>query len=231
VTWPPELDAWYGPHAQWPLAFRADDIDQIVRRCASTFTMNTIVELGCGLSTRRERLANLDLSAWFDLDLPPVSALRREWGAGGTQLAGSVLDEAWMDQLTGDPASHIFIAEGLLYYLPRESVDRLLKTLRLRFAGSLILIDVLGANDYPKLLENTRTVGAPIAWKLESDFDRVLDDFGLGEVEGFEPDRLLEDATARYWHRFDAKMRGLIYFGMNNELFRKGRSGNVLGRL
>ena len=89
----------------------------------------------------------------------------------------------------------------------------------------------LGANDYPKLLENSSAVGTPIAWKLESDFDRVLGDFGLAEVAGFEPDRLLQDATARYWRRFDATMRGLIYFGLNNELFRKGRSGNVLGRL
>ena len=136
-----------------------------------------------------------------------------------------------MDQLGGDRASHVFIAEGLFYYLPRPEVDRLLLSLRRRFAGSVMLLDVLGAYDFAQLLENSRAVGTPIEWGFEGEFEGVLSELGLSEIEGFEPDRLMEEAMARYWHRFDAATRGLLYFGINNELFRKHRSGNVLGRL
>jgi O-methyltransferase involved in polyketide biosynthesis len=230
VSWPAELDLWYGPRAQWPLAFRADDLDRIVRRYVGTSSM-TIVELGCGLSTRRHRLSDLPIARWFDLDLPPVVELRRSWGAGEPQLAASVLDEAWMDQLDGDPSSHVFIAEGLFYYLPRAEVDRLFLALRRRFAGSVVLLDVLGAYDHAQLLENTRAVGTPIAWGFEGVFDESLGELGLAPVEGFEPDRLTAEATRRYWHRFDATTRGLIYFALHNELFKSHRSGNVLGRL
>jgi O-methyltransferase involved in polyketide biosynthesis len=229
VSWPAELDLWYGPRAQWPLAFRADDMDRIVRRYAAASEVKTMVELGCGLSTRRHRLTDLALGG-FDLDLPPVVELRSSWGATES-VAVSVLDEVWMDRLVGDPAAHVFVAEGLFYYLPRTEVDRLFLELRRRFAGSVMLLDVLGAYDHAQLLENTRAVGTPIAWGFEGAFDDVLPELGMTVVEGFEPDRLTADATQRYWHRFDATTRGLIYFALNNELFRSHRSGNVLGRL
>ncbi len=94
----------------------------------------------------------------------------------------------------------------------------------------MLLMDVLGANDYPVLLKNTTAVGTPIRWKYEGNFDDVLEAFQLEGIEEFEPDRLTNDALKRYWHRFDAKARGAIYFAMNSALG-QSRSGMVLGRL
>lgn len=235
VTWPPELDAWYSADAQYPIAFRADDVDHILWGYASPLPALTVVELGCGLSTRRSRIGeHLPLERWIDVDLPEVIALRRSWGDAGDRhhlVARSVLDRRWMDEVTGDPASLVFLAEGLLYYLPRAEVDQLLLELRSRFPGAVLLLDVLGANDYPTLLRNTTAVGSPVTWKLEADFDDVLGDLGLCVVPGLEPDRLMADALARYWPRFDAKLRGAIYWARSNPLVWRGRSGMVLGRL
>lgn len=234
LSWPEELDPWYADDAQANLAFRADDLDRIVRRYAATQPAVRITELGCGLSTRQDRLSDLSVEHWLDVDLPEVVDLRHSWGAGGDRhehVGGSVLDHAWMDHLGGDPASHIFIAEGLLYYLPRPDVDTLLAELARRFAGSVLTMDVIGANDYPKLLENTTSVGSPIQWKFEGEYKNVLEDFDLQTVEGFEPDRLTKEMLARYWHRFSAGLQGSIYWARNVEEFWQRRSGTILGRL
>jgi O-methyltransferase involved in polyketide biosynthesis len=227
VEWPSELDTWYDPSAQSSLALRADDIDRIVRRYQSYDDPLTLVELGCGLSTRRHRLADLDLQGFVDLDLPEVIALRERWGVHGG-LASSVLDLAWLDRIEGRP---FFVAEGLLYYLPRSEVDRLLGALRARFAGAPFLFDLLGRNDHPALLESTRRVGTPIQWRYDVGFDEALEHFGLGVIEGFEPDVLMNEALARYWHRFDDRVRVGIYYAQHSPPIWAGRSGMILGKL
>jgi hypothetical protein len=193
-----------------------------------------VIELGAGLSTRCQRLMEEGYEAerWVDLDLEPVAALRRSLGAPGEQLAGSVLDLGWLDRIgEPDPEQLIFIAEGLFYYLPRAEVDTLLGVMAQRFPGAALLIDVLGRNDYPTLLEHTRAVGTPILWKLERDYAEVLPDLGLDPIPGFEPDRLMDEMLARYWHRFDKTLQGGIFVARQSPAFWAGRSGNVLGRL
>jgi O-methyltransferase involved in polyketide biosynthesis len=232
VSWPPELDRWYQPQARDALAFRADDIDRILAQYFSIEEPSTVIELGCGLSTRRSRLAGLPIQRWVDLDLPEVVALRRAWGIDSEQIASSVLDHAWMDRLgRSAPDRHLFIAEGLFYYLPRAEVDALFLELRRRFPGSAIIFDVVGINDYATLLENTKSAGTPIVWKLENDYANVLAEFGLSVIDALDPDRLMDEALMRYWDRFDAKLQGAIYFVMSSDLLRRGRSGTVLGRL
>ncbi len=234
VEWPVELDLWYRPDTQSGLARRADDINRIARRAVETLGVDRIIELGCGLSTRSARLSDLRLAHWFDVDLPEVIALRTRWGVGGarhTQIASSVLDHAWIDRLHGEPHRHLFIAEGLLYYLPREEVDALIDALGRRFAGSLVLTDMVGRINHPKLLEQTRAVGTPVRWRFEGDFDDVLADLGLVAVPELEPNLLSREAVARYWSRFDKAARGVIFFSMHQPALWSSRSGNVLGRL
>lgn len=230
LSWPPELDGWYQPDAQLALALRADDVDRIVRRYVAAAQPRSIVELGCGLSTRRQRLPELAHLAWLDLDLPPLIAVREALGAPPPHRGCSVLDPSWISSLPAGP-DHLFIAEGLFYYLPRAEVDALLTAMAQRFEGSALLFDVVGATDYPKLLENSRSVGAPITWKLERDFDEVLLDFGLEPIPQLTPDQLMHEALTRYWERFDRRTQGLIYFAMNTPEVWARRSGMVLGRL
>lgn len=233
VHWPSELDAWYLDRAQTPLALRAHDFDVILSRFASKRPGLTVVELGCGLSTRAHRLRDLGVKRWIDLDLPSVIELRRRWGATDEdQLAYSVLDPAWMDFVPAEEAERlIFVAEGLLYYLPRSEVDGLIATLADRFRGAALLLDALGAMDYERLQQHTADLDTPIQWAVPAPLEDALHDLGLQPVDGFSPERLHDDMLQRYWHRFDAKLRGLIYAGRAIPAIWGQRSGNVLGTL
>src|SRR5512136_3376336 len=79
-----------------------------------------IVDLGCGLDTRFERIDNGSME-WYGLDLPEVIELRKELLEETTRshfVGCSVLDFSWMDALSGREGKRIlFLAEGVLVYL------------------------------------------------------------------------------------------------------------------
>ena len=102
----------------------------------------TIVNLGCGLDTTFERVDNGRLR-WFDLDLPDVIALRREFiQEGGRRrfLACSLLDPNWLKEL-GKPEALLFVAMGVLYYLRESDLRAFLFRLANTFASCELLFD------------------------------------------------------------------------------------------
>ena len=107
-----------------------------------------VVNLGCGLDDRRRRVDNGRLR-WFDVDFPEVIALRRRFLPETERMrfiASSVLDLEWLDQLPTEPGSaYLFVAEGLLMYLPPEGVRALVTTLSTRFPGCELVAEVAGA--------------------------------------------------------------------------------------
>ena len=228
LDWPAELDDWYADKAQTNIALRAADLDHLVRRLAAEEPVATVVELGCGFSTRSSRLHDLDVR-WVGIDLPEVVALRRAWGAGGNDVARSVVDRAWMQAIGRGP--HVFVAEGLFYYLPRAEVDALLNDMHHAFPGAVLLMDVLGAFDFPTLRAHTERVGAPIQWHLERAFTEVLEDFGLAPIDGFAPDEVAQRALRRYFTRLDPAAQVMTWWALNAGVLPPQRSGNVVGRL
>lgn len=57
---------------------RSAMFDEWVKEFLRSHPQGTVVEIGCGLNTRFERLDNGRLH-WFDLDLPEVVELRRKF--------------------------------------------------------------------------------------------------------------------------------------------------------
>jgi hypothetical protein len=111
--------------------------DWWVRQFLAAHPEGTIVELGAGLNTRFERTDN-GTAHWFELDLPDTIDLRRRFFADTDRrrmVAGSVLDEDWMDLVAGEPGPYLFIAEGVLVYLPEDDVTRTLSRISERFAA------------------------------------------------------------------------------------------------
>jgi len=81
----------------------------------------TIVEIGCGLNTRFERLDN-GQAQWFELDLPDSLALRRQFFRDQprrTMLAASVLDIDWMDTIAATGGPWCFVSEAVMIYLEK----------------------------------------------------------------------------------------------------------------
>ena len=118
-------------------------IDRIIRSTLQRFPDAIIVNLGCGLDTTFDRVDNGSLR-WYDLDLPDVIALRREYITETTRcrfLACSILDECWMDQV--QPTSQVlFIVAGVLYYFNEDEVHTILHRIADRFPGCEMVFDV-----------------------------------------------------------------------------------------
>ncbi len=115
-------------------------------RCAQAFLGRhpdgTVVDIGCGLDTRFYRIDNGSMR-YLGLDLPQVIEVRRRLLPESPRLSllcGSVLDFAWMDQVS-PPA--VFIAEGVLVYLDEPDVKRLLLEMHRRFPGAEFAFDVI----------------------------------------------------------------------------------------
>jgi len=89
----------------------------------------TVVNLGCGLDTTFERVDNGRLQ-WFDLDLPDVIALRRNFIHESDRrrfLSSSLLDTAWLACVNRERPV-FFTAMGVLYYIPGSQLKSFLKT-------------------------------------------------------------------------------------------------------
>jgi O-methyltransferase involved in polyketide biosynthesis len=123
---------------------RAREIDRHVRAFLETCPDGIIVEIGCGLDTRFNRLDN-GSAQWFHLDFPQVIALRRQFFDETPTcrfLSYSVLDRTWLDAIKPVSGQRVlFVAEAVFPYIAGSDVKDLFLTLKARFPGSEIIFD------------------------------------------------------------------------------------------
>lgn len=118
-------------------------------RYAQAFLKNNpdgvVVDIGCGLDTRFERLDNGQMT-WLGLDLPEVIGLRKKLLPEQPRcqvLACSALDFRWMEAVSAEARPVYFLSEGVLPYFEETEVKRLFLALVERFPGSEIVFDGL----------------------------------------------------------------------------------------
>ena len=109
-----------------------------------------VVHIGCGLDSRFERVENKKVE-WYDLDLPDVIELRREFIGDEREryhlLACSVLEDAWLETVSahGMRLHHarpfLFLAEGVFMYFEEAQVKSLVLRLHDRFPGAELVFD------------------------------------------------------------------------------------------
>ncbi len=122
--------------------------DNAVRKFIDSHPSPVVVNVGCGLDTRFQRVGNKK-ALFYDMDLPEVIALRRELipeEPGNVYIAASLLDTDWMDELRckHPDAQFIFIVEGVLMYFYEKQVRDFLHRLASRFEGGEVWFDVCG---------------------------------------------------------------------------------------
>jgi O-methyltransferase involved in polyketide biosynthesis len=122
---------------------RTSILDKHVGAFIAKHRAGLIVNLGCGLDTRFYRLDNESI-VWIELDLPDVIALRRRLDEPPSTrhrlLAGSVLDQRWVDEIdrfADQPV--LLVAEGLLPYFTEEQHKLIFGYLARRFPGQEML--------------------------------------------------------------------------------------------
>jgi len=118
----------------WPMVVRTALIDELVTRSIANGT-DTVINLAAGLDARPWRL---DLPAelrWFDVDLEPMLAYKREgigdaaphcrYEALGADLRDAAARAAVFEWASAGARRTLVISEGLLVYLEPEQVSAL----------------------------------------------------------------------------------------------------------
>ena len=120
--------------------------DRYVESFLEAYPQGTVIEVGCGLDTRFDRVDNGHLR-WFDLDLPDTIALRRHFfddEPRRTMIAASVLETDWMARVKATGGPWMFVAEAVLIYLDAADARRAIVGLAKHFPGTRIAFDTTG---------------------------------------------------------------------------------------
>ena len=122
--------------------------DRAVRRFIEAHSRPVVVNVGCGLDTRFQRIGD-GKAVFYDLDLPEVITLRRELipeQPDNVYIEASLLETDWMDDLRRKhpEAEFIFIVEGVLMYFYEKQVKAFLHHVASRFGGGELWFDVCG---------------------------------------------------------------------------------------
>lgn len=133
----------------WASCVRTRLMDGYLQQLLQRYPGATVVEIGCGLNTRYERLAT-GQGVWFDLDVPEVHELWQQFFVSHDRrrfMATSAYDLRWLDcvaEVAQGP--YIFVAEASLIYFDAADNRRLFAALAERFPGSFIIFDSVRAS-------------------------------------------------------------------------------------
>lgn len=172
------------------LALRARKFDDYCHRFLHRHPNGVIVELGCGLSSRFSRIDNGTVT-WYDLDLPEVIALRKQFfqqTPRSIMISSDVLDFRWMDQITPTASPALFLAEGLLMYLHEADVQPLILTMQEKFPGcelvcemqNTFVINTLKKKRWKKKFQKDHHLGAEATMHFGITDGKDLESWGNG---------------------------------------------------
>lgn len=177
----------------------------------------TVVEIGCGLNTRFERLDNGRVH-WFDLDLPDTIDLRRRFFSDTerrTMLAASVVDPGWIETVRRSPGPYFFVAETVLIYLEEAQVRTALAQIARSFPAAGIAFDTVGRKGIEGGNKDhaNRKLAARFAWACGDPHEIEGWEIGLRVAES----RSMADVPDSLQPRLTWKTR--VLFGVMLKLF------------
>jgi len=212
------------------LVLRNREFDRQARDFLERYPTAAVVHIGCGLDARFERIDNGQVE-WYDLDLPEVIELRRQFiGGEGRRyhfLACSAFDSAWLNMVSVDPRRpFLFLAEGVLMYFEEAQVRSLVLTLRDHFPGAELVFDAF--SPFLVRMNNIRfkisrsKIRARYRWGLKRGEDLETWGDGIDLLEAWFPFSQPEPRLAHVqWMRripLLAKIMGIYHY-------RLGRTG------
>jgi methyltransferase (TIGR00027 family) len=137
-------------------AIRTRFFDDFLVEAAARTGIRQVVLAPAGMDSRPFRLSWPDGVRVFEVDRPPVIAVKEAVLAGvepavdRTTIAVDLREDSWTDRLIAagyDPATpSVWLLEGLLYYIPEPAVHQILDRVRAISApGSIVAADVVNA--------------------------------------------------------------------------------------
>jgi O-methyltransferase involved in polyketide biosynthesis len=146
--------------------------DYAVLSFCNTYDRVVVSDLGCGLSTRFNRLQPR-VECWSHVDLPEV--VRARCALGGMSKSEVVLGRDLCD-LGGDQplrpysgAHGLFLLEGVLNHLPKEAAHNLIQYMWGKYVRSTVIGTVMTARGQEGLQTLTNELGTPFSgWAIDS---------------------------------------------------------------
>lgn len=141
----------FGRSMGWSIVVRTAVMDEVILRCIERGA-RTVLNLGAGLDTRAFRLNLPPMLRWLDVDLPAVTAYRRE--CLGTAVAACrhahveadlrlAAERQRVIRHAGGHGPLLVITEGLLVYLAPGQVNELAMQLRAEARARWWLADLI----------------------------------------------------------------------------------------
>lgn len=129
-------------------ALRAKMLDERVRAFTAEHPNAVVVDLGAGLDSGPFRVRPPATVDWYSVDLPGVSALRRQLLPTGTRahvVTASVADQSWPNTIPADRPVMV-IADGLFAFLSEPVLIALFRRITTYFTSG-----ELAFNDYGRI--------------------------------------------------------------------------------
>lgn len=202
-------------HDLFASVMRVRQFDTYARAFLEHHPGGLVVDLGCGLDTRFDRLDDGRMR-WLGVDLPEVIQLRRQHipdGERSQTIPQSILDLTWLDEVQHLNLPAIFLAEGVFPYLSTGDVKPMLTAMAARFPGGELVFDAM--SPFMRRLHGVNSSvikrsGAALRWdaknpqELETWGLRLLDRWGYFD----KPEPRLGGAR---WIRFIPPLANATY--------------------
>lgn len=205
----------YNPKLAVSMALRSRKFDRYVLDFLERHPDGTVINFGCGLDTRFDRIDNGKVN-WFDIDFESVIDLRRCFMVESERrrfIAGSILDAEWTANVnTGDP--YLILAEGVFMYLKEAEVKELLAMIKEKLGPFELVCEV--SNRYWVDKMNGRYMQQKFKRQLGMEKNAVFS-FGISESRYFEN----WDASYKFldeWTYFDDKEKKLGWYRLLSKI-------------
>ena len=132
-------------HDLFVAVMRVRQFDTFARNFLARNPGGLVVDIGCGLDTRFDRLDDGHMS-WLGLDLPEVIDLRRQCLPDADRcktIPQSMFDLSWLDEVERMDSPVIFLAEGVFPYFSTDDVKPMLLEMVRRFPSGELVFDAM----------------------------------------------------------------------------------------
>ena len=128
------------------VALRARKYDAETTAFMEQYPDGLVVSLGCGFDTRYWRVVNKSWK-YVEVDLPAVIEAKKEILKNKIEylmIGCSVLEDRWIKKIAAIQNQKVlFLAEGLLMYLPQKKVEEVFRKIAETFSESRIVFEVV----------------------------------------------------------------------------------------
>jgi O-methyltransferase involved in polyketide biosynthesis len=198
---------------------RARQFDSFARIFLARHPGGLVVDLGCGLDTRFQRLDDGQIT-WLGVDLPEVIELRRKVLFDGKRqitIPQSMLDISWVDEVIRIRKPVIFLAEGVFPYFSSMDIKPLLMALKAHFPDGELVFDAAGpfiSRHHNRTSPVLKRSGTRIRWDVKK--PEELETWGLHLLDHWyyfdKPEPRLRSFRWMRFIPFMAKATGIFHY-------------------